>query len=235
MSQKKKILVLTPDTPDPSYIESIVNSLAFLQNKYLVHPLDSLSIMEDLPNAVFYQQWQKKLAPYLLDYDVFFGFSFGGVILQQCFSLFANPNKPLILISAPTIADHSLKQKLGAVISLCEQQRVDEAMHLLYQHVYYPNPIPTAIHKILDYKTAAQRVIYGLNRVLTTDSSDIIANSSVVHLHLIGELSDLVNKNNVLPAKNGTLVSVPNAGMRIFRDQPAFCQQVILEFLNNEC
>lgn len=235
MSPPKKILVLTPDTPDPSYIESIISPLAFLENEYLIHPLDSLSIMEDLSNAIFYQQWQKKLAQYLLHYDAFFGFSFGGVILQQCFSLFTNLKKPIVLFSTPTTADYSLKQKLGTVISLCEQQRVDEAMRSLYQHVYYPNPIPASTHKILDYKTAAQRVIYGLNRVLATDSSNVITNSSVAHLHLIGEQSDLVNKNNVLPGKNTSLVSVPNAGMRMLRDQPAFCQHLILEYLNNEC
>lgn len=31
--QKKKILVITPDTPHPSYIESVVSPLAFLEEE----------------------------------------------------------------------------------------------------------------------------------------------------------------------------------------------------------
>ncbi|CEG55852.1 hypothetical protein [Legionella fallonii] len=230
--QKKKILILPSDTPHPAYIDSIISPLAFLETEYSLHPIDSLSIMEELSNEQFYSHWQEKLSQYIPHYDAFFGFSFGGVILQQCFSLFTHLNKPLILFSAPSFADQSLAQKLGEVITLCNEYKIDEALHSLYQHVYYPNEIPLQTHQITDKELAAKRIIYGLTRVLETDSTSIIKENQVKHLHLIGELSHLVNKDNVLTPHQGTLLSVPEAGMRILRDNLPFCKKVILEALN---
>lgn len=229
---KKKILIIPSDTPDPSYIDTIVSPLAFLENEYSLHPIDSLSIMDELSNEQFYALWKEKLSHYIPNYDAFFGFSFGGVILQQCFSLFTHLNKPIVLFSAPSFADKTLDQKLNEVISLCKEHKVKEALQALYQHVYYPNEIPQQSHQFADNELAAKRVIYGLARVLETDSTAIIKENRVNHLHLIGELSHLVNKDNVLPPHQGRLISVPEAGMRILRDNLPFCKQVILETLN---
>ncbi len=230
--QKKKILIIPSDTPDPSYIDTIISPLAFLENEFSLHPIDSLSIMEELPNEQFYARWKEKMSQFIPHYDAFFGFSFGGVILQQCFSLFTDLNKPIILFSAPSFADQSLKQKLNEVIALCKEYKVKEALQTLYQHVYYPNEIPQQPHQFTDNELAAKRVIYGLERVLATDSTSIIKENRVNHLHLIGELSHLVNKDNVIPPHQGTLLSVPEAGMRILRDNLPFCKKVILETLH---
>lgn len=231
---KKNILVLTPDTPHPSYIKSVVSPLAFLEEEYNIHPIDSLSIMDDVTNEEYYRLWQQELMKHLPHYDAFFGFSFGGVILQQCFSLFTEAHKPIILFSTPSFADSTLSQKLGEVISLCKENKVDEALQSLYQHVYYPNKIPLQSHTNLDNELAAKRVIFGLTRVLETDSRRILNENKVKHLHLIGERSHLVNTQNVIPAPNGRLISVPGAGMRMLRDNPSFCQQILLETLNSE-
>ncbi len=72
-------------------------------------------------------------------YDIFFGFSFGGVILQQCFSLFEQFRKHIILFSTPTFANDALIKKLGEVISLSKEHRLNDALVSLYQHVFYPN------------------------------------------------------------------------------------------------
>lgn len=231
---KKKILVIPPDTPHPSYIDSVLNPLSFLHEQYDIHALDSLSIMEELPNDEFYSLWEQKLKTYLPQYDAFFGFSFGGVILQQCFSLFVHLSKPVVLFSTPSFADKRLAQKLNEVITLCEKGRVNEALQQLYRHVYYPNDIPEQQHQNFDNELAAQRVIFGLKRVLETDSRAILNDNHLNHWHLIGELSQLVNAQNVIAAKTGQLITVPKAGMRMLRDNPSFCQHALLKALNHD-
>lgn len=233
--QKKKILVITPDTPHPSYIQSVISPLAFLNDQFTIHPVDSLNIMKDVSLKEYYALWNEVLSNYIPHYDAFFGFSFGGVILQQCFSLFSNSNKPIILFSTPSFADPSLKEKLGTVISLCQERQVDKALHSLYQHVYFPHQMPEQAHEPIDNNhLAAERVIYGLNRVLETDATSVLKTCEVDHIHLIGEHSDLVNEHNTVPPKTGNLIKVPGAGMRVLRDNPLFCSQVIREALNRE-
>ncbi|WP_298627537.1 alpha/beta hydrolase [uncultured Legionella sp.] len=229
---KKKIMVLTPDTPDPSYIESVISPLSFLEDEYTIHPIDSLSIMDDVSKTDYYRLWEKKLRSDLPHYDAFFGFSFGGVILQQCFSLFNDLNKPVVLFSTPSCADSTLANKLEEVIALCTRNQVDQALHTLYQYVYYPNEIPLQPAHSFNHEHAAKRVIYGLARVLETDSTPILKTNTNKHLHLIGEQSHLVNKDNVIKPNTGTLLKVPEAGMRMLRDNPQYCQKAIREALN---
>ncbi len=232
--QKKKILVITPVQHYPSYFEPIINPLSFLEEEYAIHPIDSLAQMEDIPNKEYYHYWEQELSKYLPYYDAFFGFSFGGIILQQCFSLFANRNKPIVLFSTPTFADPTLTRKLGEVIALCKEGKMDEALSSLYKHVYYPNEIPPQETHSFDPVIAAKRMIFGLTRVLETDSTSVLKENQVNHLHLIGELSDLVNKDNVVAPQKGNLLSVPGAGMRMLRDNLPFCKKAILETLNSE-
>ena len=230
--QKKKILVIGPVSAHPEDITSIANTLTFLNGDYEIDYLDSLSIMEELPNTAYYQLWQQKLATCVNDYDAFFGFAFGGVILQQCFSLFHSQNKTIILFSAPSFADNSLNQKLGSVIRLCQEDKLEEALQTLYKPVFYPNPMPALLYTNMDRKQAYKRLIFGLNRVLQTDSRTVLGNCQVPHLHLMGEYSDLVNNKNVVAAQNGQLVIVPHSSMRVLQDNPSYCQKIILEVLS---
>ena len=163
-------------------------------------------------------------------YDAFFGLSFGGVILQQCFSLFEQIKKPIVLFSSPSFADDALKRKLREVISLCKELRVDEALISLYQHVFYPNQ-PTQPFLYDDKEATAARVIFGLQHVLDTDSQAILQQTKVAYLHLMGEASQLVNVKNVVMAKTGSLLLVPNAGMRVLQSNRLFCERAILERL----
>ncbi|BCA96782.1 hypothetical protein TUM19329_31430 [Legionella antarctica] len=232
--QKKKILVITPVQHYPSYIEPIINPLSFLEEEYSIHPIDSLAKMQDIPNKEYYHYWEQELSKYLPHYDAFFGFSFGGIILQQCFSLFVNLNKPIVLFSTPTFADSTLTKKLGKVIALCKEGNMDDALFSLYKHVYYPHEIPSQEPHSFDPVLAAKRMIYGLTRVLETNSTFVLKENQVNHLHLIGERSHLVNKDNVAAPQQGILLSVPGAGMRMLRDNLPFCKRAILETLNSE-
>lgn len=232
--QKKKIITIGPVSAQPEDIASIANTLSFLDEDYTIDYLDSLSIMQNVPNKAYYQLWEQKLAPYIDNYDAFFGFSFGGVIIQQCFSLFAKVHKPIILFSTPTFADNTLTEKLGKVISLCQEKKLEEALYALYQPVFYPNKMPPLLTVAPPYKKQAyERLIFGLTRVLNTDATAILQENKVAHLHLIGDNSNLVNSKNVIAPNNGRLIIVPHSSMRMLQDNRLFCQKIILEALNN--
>lgn len=241
---KKKILTLGPVMPYESEIATIATTLAFLEQDYQIDYLDPLSIgffqnasaasFAELNNEAYYRIWESEIKKKLEHYDAFFGFSFGGVILQQCFSLFAGLKKTILLFSTPTFADEALEEKLGWVVRLCQEQELLKALNYLYEQVFYPNPSPLKF-EILDHsELALSRLIFGLQRVLATNSAQIVRKASVEHLHLIGEYSALVNQANVEIPQTGHLVIVPTAGMRVLQDNPSFCQTIILRWLKGE-
>ena len=233
--KKKDILVIAPILPQLADMAPIERTLAFLKPYYHLDFLDPLSVVnEALDNDAYYVAWQQQMARYLTQYEAFIGFSFGGVILQQCFPLFANNDRPIILCSTPTFADQILHQKLGAVIELLKKSQVEQALSVLYSHVFYPFQQPQHNWGTLDREKAANRLIVGLTRVLSTDSSQVVKTTTVNHLHLIGERSNLINMENVSSPKTGLLLTVPGAGMRVLQDNVSFCKKVIMKKLNCE-
>jgi len=231
---KKKILIIGPISIQEDDFTSIAKSLSFLDEQYLVKYIDSLSIMNDLPNQAYYQLWEQKLVQFFNEYDAFFGFSLGGIIIQQCFPLFSKTHKSLILFSTPTYADSGLTKKLGRVIELCKDKQLEEALNTLYYAVFSPYPLPALSVSVANKNQALKRLLFGLNRVLSTDSTEMLQTNAIRHTHLIGEYSNLVNCNIVIVPPNGHLVTVPQASMRVLQDNPYFCQKIILEVLNNE-
>ncbi|MFI4918869.1 MAG: hypothetical protein ACHP65_04870 [Legionellales bacterium] len=230
----KKILVIAPIMPQPQEIESIKDWLSFLAADYSIDVLDPLTVVSsEGSNEEYYQTWRRKLLGYLSTHDAFFGFSLGGVILQQCLSVFNLTNKPIVLFSTPTIADSSLLTNLGDVIRLCQQNQLQNALMRLYEPVLYPNKPPTTFN-VENESLALTRLISGLQRVLETDSTAILNETVVNHLHLIGAHSQLVNINNVMAPKTGRLLLVPDAGMRVLQDNEAFCKKMVLAALNDD-
>ena len=230
---KKNIAVFLPDLPQKSFIKPLADSLFFLSD-YNIEFIDPYDIHLDVSNEEYYRCWQQQINTMMDNYDVFFGFSFGGVILQQCLSLFEHQNKQIILFSTPTYANDALTKKLSQVVSLCKQHQLNEALSALYQHVYYPNKHRQQSYAIDNVIQSQDRVIFGLQRVLATDSTEIVKHTKVDHLHLIGEFSDLVNQDNVIAPKTGELIIIPQAGMRVLQDNLPFCRNIILDRLNRE-
>lgn len=231
----KKLLVIGPVSPQSSDLNHFSKNLSFLTPYYSIDYIDPLADMPECSNKKYYQIWQNQLKQCVGIYDAFIGFSFGGVILQQCFSLLSKQKKPIILFSTPTFADPSLREKLEKVITLCSENKLEDGLFSLYQAVYSPNPIPPfSSQEYLNRELAIKRLIFGLTKVLETDSQAILNNGSTYHLHLIGEKSQLVNANNVIKPSCGQLIMVPNASMRVLESNLTFCKEVLLESLNNE-
>lgn len=224
----KKIAVFLPDLPQKSYIRPLEQSLSFLSSDYLLDFIDPNDLNEELDNAIFYQCWREQVKKMLPHYDAFLGFSFGGVILQQCLSLFVAIKKPIILFSTPAYANEALRQKLGEVITLCKQHHLEAALKHLYQFVNSPYQLRNKLGAIKNKEDAETRMISGLQRVLETDSRAILQTTAVHHVHLIGQYSALVNDENTIAPKAGRLIVVPQAGMRVLQDNLLYCKAIIL-------
>lgn len=228
---QKRLLILAPVMPQSTDLTGIADSLGFLSAHYQLDVFDPLAEVDiTLPNDAYYQHWREKLIATMPGYHGFMGFSFGGVILQQCLSLFVN--KPLILFSTPAFADKPLTEKLMRVVHLCQQHQLKTALECLYSDVYFPNPPPVHAWSIADTAAAEHRLITGLTKVLATDSSKLITTSEANYLHFIGEKSNLVNRQNVLAPPQGQLIIVPGASMRVLQDNLPFCKKIILEKLD---
>ncbi|WP_019215609.1 hypothetical protein [Legionella tunisiensis] len=113
---------------------------------------------------------------------------------------------------------------MGDVITLCKANRVNDALVSLYKDVFSPYDAPLQTLPASSMVSAANRLIFGLQRVLDTDATAILEQTTVDHLHLIGECSTLVNKENVLAPRVGDLCIVPQAGMRVLQDNPSFAK-----------
>lgn len=227
----KKILVMGPAMAEWSEIQAIKSSLQFLTPHYELDFVDPLSdINENVNQKEFFDRWRHKLENQISNYDILCGFSLGGVILQQCLDLFEQNSKPLIFFSVPSFSDDLLTERLNHVIQLIKDKLLNNALHTLNRYVFYPHEAPLDI-ALNNANQAALRLSKGLQFVLDTDARPVLQKTSVKYLHLIGEKSQLVNRDNVLIPSQCQLAVIPRAGMRILQNSPADCIPLITKFL----
>lgn len=227
----KKILIIGPILPQWSDIDCFSKNLSFLKKDYNLSFFDPFKFFDKkITLKFFYQKWRNFLKKQEDSYDVFMGFSFGGVILQQCFSFFEISGKPIVLFSTPSFSDDLIHKKLSKVVFLAGKGLVKEAILCLNKHVYYPN-MKIDNFVITELEQAANRLSFGLKSILTTDSRKILQSTHVNYLNLIGEHSDLVNYRNVIEVKSGKVVQVPNSGMRVLECNQDYCINSIKELL----
>lgn len=228
----KKIFILVAALPLASDIEELRPKFDFLTNDYELHFFDPLAFLHLADDKNYYNLWHNEIQKQLKQFDVFIGISFGGAILQQCFDLFTNENKKIILMSTPGFANESLKQQLNNVIEHCRSGQVGNALSGLYQNVFSPFNPPEINYADYENDVAAKRMIFSMSQVVATDARRGLENTSLDYCHFIGEKSQLVTIENIALGKNGKLCVVPNAGMRMLEDNPTFTQHKIVEYLN---
>lgn len=226
----KKLIVIGPATAQTEDLKIIKRSLDFLSASYEITVLDPLEVPgNDYSNPrLFFDYWVKEIEIKFSQAHVFFGFSLGGVILTQCFPLFATEKKPLFLFSTPSYADDELKKKLQQVISLCQENSIDEAIFLLQSYLGgKPKTLPLIKEKI----KASKRLALGLSMVMDTDCREPIQHQPVFYTHFIGKESNLVTSAQIVKGPKGQIIQVPHAGMRVLEDNPEYCQRHILRRL----
>ena len=225
----KKILVIGPVLAAWAEIRVIEQSLGFIPHTLIfIDPLEDFSSDEN--RVDFYNKWREKLTVLQPEYDAFIGFSLGGVILQENLDLLTD--KAVLLFSSPTFIDETLSNRLNAVIKLAREKSVFDAIREKNRYVFSPYPVPDYVINLTNDKIAADRLATGLEYVLGVDSRTKLQQTPTKVMHLIGEQSQLVNRDNVVAINNGGLVVVPNAGMRVLQNNPSYCVDAILPFLN---
>lgn len=231
--RRKKILAIGPITPCQSDLTGISQTLHFLDDDYDVNFQDSLeSVKDDVEREAFFESWRYRIKKSASEYDGFIGFSFGGVILQQCFMLPELQNKPIVLFSVPSFIDAPLKHQLDEILHLIEIQQLQASISLLNKSVFYPYEVPSKAfpHALSDEVTL--RMFKGFSFILDTDSRDMLNSTQLDYLHFVGDQSRLVNRGNISLTSTGEVHFVPESGMRVLQDNPSFCISEILRFLS---
>lgn len=227
----KKIAIFSPVLAEYREMVSISNDLAFLNKNFHVDYFDSLeNVLISSEENNFFSHWKFKIKSMLFKYDLFFGFSLGGVILQQCMELLLEINKKMVFFSVPSFCNKALYQKLNEVITLINEQSVESGIHQLNEFVLYPKVMhyPIQLH---DRNNAKLRLSMGLKWVRDTDSRPLLKKTKVNYLHFIGEESALVDIKNVIKPDCCQLEIVPRSGMRVLQNNPQYCIDKIKNFL----
>ncbi len=108
---KKKIIDYRPVSTQSSSLRHLSQNLSFLNPYYSIECLDPLVTLQECPDEEYYGIWQNQLKPLIKIYDAFVGFSFGGVILQQCFSILSEEKKTNHSFFHTNICRFHLKRK----------------------------------------------------------------------------------------------------------------------------
>lgn len=231
-STQKKLAILAPILPVWSEIKHFAENLMFLQDQYKMDFIDPLQhITHETTQKEYIVDWQKRIENLLKQYDLFFGFSLGGVLLQMCFALFAKQEKKIVLFSTPSYVDQLFYTRLNTIVELIKENLISRALTELNQQVFHPYHRPSDEIPI-DTNLVSLRLSFGLKFILGIDSRDLLEHTAIKYLHLIGAESWLVNEHNVFKSKNCQLISVPRAGMRVLQDNLPFCAKAIKAYLN---
>jgi len=229
----KKILTIGPILPQWSEIYSFNKHLQFLSKNYAIDFIDPLEdVHDDIDPKLFFNNWIAKLENIFLQYDIFFGFSLGGIILQHCFNVLAIYKKPIILFSTPSFSDNLLCMRFDKILSLIKEKSIHAAIKTLNNYVQYPH-VGVCNFTLDNPEKAALRLSKGLQFVKSNDRRHMLSKTSMRYLHLIGEKSKLVNINNVIASTNSNIFVIPNSGMRVLQDNLPICIKHINKFLKD--
>lgn len=231
--KKKRFLAIGPILGQWENIKEIISSLDFLSSFVEIDFLDPLTDINHLTTSdSFYDNWSEKILSNFKKYDGFLGFSFGGVILQKNFNLFKKINKPLILFSSPSFMDEILGMRINTIIELLKKKELVAAVNKLNEFVLHPNLTKVENFKFNDPEQITFRLLTGFQLIMQSDVRNVVENSQVKYLHLIGEHSLLVNRSNITQNTLCQICSVPHAGMRILQDNLHFCRIEIMRYLS---
>ena len=234
----KKILILAPILYNWDEVVEIQKSVKHIQGKYTIDYLDPVGLEYEVYGAytsdIFFKLWQKKIAEIKDYYDIFMGFSFGGVILCQCLSIINN--KKIILISTPTNPSSVLRYKLQSILDILKTKHIGKAIELHNNYVFAPfnNPVLNIEHKYNE--TNVNRLINGYSLLLQANLIPNLANANVKTstINLIGNNSNLVGIADVFFNDNHQIYKIPHSSMRVLQNNPNYCFKIIEDYINDK-
>lgn len=231
MLNMKKVLILSPILFNWQEITIIKESLKFLNVIADIDYIDSTSSGKIANSAQdFFLDWRDKMMLIRDKYDIFIGFSFGGVVLQQVINILKG--KKIIFISSPFKPSHQLKTRLNAIKILLQSGKIESGLTLHNSYVFAPFNPPANKIECTNCARDIDRVINGYSILLDTDSTIKLMQADTRSINLIGEKSSLVTVGDVFTNEFHTIVKIPSSGMRVLQDNPSFTHKIITDFIN---
>ncbi|MGB7997729.1 MAG: hypothetical protein WCF45_16560, partial [Photobacterium halotolerans] len=129
----------------------------------------------------------------------------------------------VISISGPTFPDKELDTKLSALVDNLETKNLDVAMNQLYEWLPPKNSYEIRAPRIDKnaFSDAINRMKAGFSILKQIDARESITEFKGKTLLMVGELSQMVSKENLLENYNSptyTASIIKNAGMRPWQD-----------------
>ncbi|WP_340610496.1 hypothetical protein [Xenorhabdus bharatensis] len=216
---------LTSLLENMGYKVSIIDTLSLINPVKLnfIDPDDAIDIIE-------HELVQRFSKPYLL-----IGFAMAGTLVQLLAPRL-NELTGVISVSGPGYADILLSNRLGQLITLLNENQLNEAISVLHDFVIpkggTPLPpmsdIPNHLREI-----AQRRLIVGFSLLLQLDARATLCNYKGKFLSIVGECSQLATVCNQVLSANPMhcFVVVDGAGMRPWDDKPKFVNNMIKDWL----
>ncbi len=223
----KKILIMAqmfPVFPELKFFIQIFEPLLSLASFDLYDPLANLEMVTNWETCKIF--WSNKIKP--SQYDLLMGFSLGGSFLQQCLEKKAFQQANYVFFSTPVCVQGNLSNKLQHILNQIENDNLEKALVMLDQWVLPEGQMYSAVkqHGIHNNSENIKvRLSRGIKLLLSHDArkNRLLCQGKI--LELVGELSQLVTRNDVSPA--GNLTIIPSAGMRVLQDQNEMCLKLI--------
>lgn len=222
-------IAISPIQGDWPKLEDICKSLDFLSEYYQINYIDSLQWLGQAKTINSYVQlFKTDIQDLIKQADLVLGFSFGGSLLQYLLPNLSNTKAKIILLSSPTVIDQELNQKISRIRELLLADKINEAVNYLNSFIFkdYKNS-----NKNILNQQAINRLLEGFRLILEVDARSSIESSVKPHLHLCGDESLLVNINHIKINKTSSIISIPNAKMRVLQDNPQYCETIIKNYL----
>ncbi|QIH99482.1 hypothetical protein BH92_06035 [Rhodococcoides fascians A21d2] len=217
-----RAVVFGPVQPvfDPGFFDPI--SAWLRAAGYAVELVDTLAVLEDdaMSVADVAAEWLRR-RPELSESNLFCGNAFGGAVVQAMLPA-VGPDAAVLTVSAPTIADASLAQRLGEVAELARHRRIDDALRTLdfyvRSHSVRSPSVEGAATRIDDIDNACRRIEMGMSMLTSIDLDTVVADHRGPMLAIVGQESRLVTTATVRVPEHGVIADIPRSGMRPHRD-----------------
>jgi pimeloyl-ACP methyl ester carboxylesterase len=230
VTTRRRAVVLGPVQPtfDPRFFDPIT---AWLRARgYAVEVLDTLDAVADPSMTVSdaAEEWLSR-KPDITTSDLLCGNAFGGAVIQAMLPA-VRPDIPVMLLSAPTVANALLSTRLNEVARHARIGNLAGALWTLDDHVrsaLLPSPPMVSVTPAGDSRTSCRRIDLGMSLLASIDLSAPVARHQGPVLSVIGGRSRLVSTTHVRVPGQGVIAEIPDAGMRPHRDNWIAVEQVL--------
>ncbi|WP_211766182.1 alpha/beta fold hydrolase [Kutzneria sp. CA-103260] len=176
-----------------------------------IEVVDTLSRLDDSVTSV--ADLAARWATEAQEADLVAGNALGGAVVQALLPTL--DAVPVLLVSAPTKADHTLASRLASIV---EADDLTASLRRLAELVAPQGTSVPTTPPVPEDETARRRIAGGMRLLYDLDLTANVLSYQGPLSQFVGERSQLVTAEHVV----GEVVVVPGAGMRPQHDRPEF-------------